>query len=219
MRPHRIPARTTLALVALCAGLTLTASVRPASAQFVACRANEQDPKDLMVITDQNTLQPWSLRKFPGHIVRSEPSPTGQYIAALTVDPTTKKDGMWTFVLQVIDRNGQTVVTAQSAHDFKFSPDGRFIAVTRGRRSKARRASFPRPRRSSTYRPRTGGRFRSSKTRPRSNGPRCPRTDSVSWGTGPPAARRCGSTKWRHGDADRPIIAGSVSLRTGSTTI
>lgn len=136
MNRHRVfglRLATATLTVTLFAGPIVVSGVRPAAAQFVACRPNDKNPKDLLVITDQNTLRPWSLRKFPGHIIRAEPSPMGRYIGVLTVDPTAKRNGLWTFVLQVLTEDGRVVATAKNAQDFKFSPDGGFIAVTLGR--------------------------------------------------------------------------------------
>lgn len=110
-----------------------TAAVPIARAEFLGCRTDQANPKDLLVITDRQTLRPWRLRQFPGSIAHSEPSTTGKYVGVLAVDPRTKVRGLWTFVLYVLDQRGQTVTRSNNAQAFKFSPDDRFIAITKGR--------------------------------------------------------------------------------------
>lgn len=107
--------------------------MRTAAAEFVGSRADEGNPKQLLVITDPDTLEARRFRTFPGRIIHCEPSPTGRYVGATVVDPTSKKAGLFSFVLHVIDERNRTIATARDAQDFRFSPDDRFVAITRGR--------------------------------------------------------------------------------------
>ena len=109
------------------------ASVPSAKAEFFGSRPDEQHPNRLLVITDPNTLEPSRFREFSGRIIHSEPSPNGRYVGVTIVDPASKKGGLFSFVLHVMDERSRTVASAKNAQAFKFSPDDRFVAIIRGK--------------------------------------------------------------------------------------
>lgn len=112
--------------------LTQAAWVPKAQAEFLGCRPDEDNPKDLMVISDRRTMRPWRLRRFRGNIVKSATSPTGRYIGALTVAGAHRR-GLWSFLFEVLDSRGRTVAATKMAQDFEFSPSDRYVAVMVGR--------------------------------------------------------------------------------------
>lgn len=117
----------------ICAACVVqTVALRSAWAQISGCRADDADPRRLMVITDPDKPEPKLLRAFERRILESEPSTNGLFVGALVLDPASDPEALRTFTLHVVDPKGKTVVTVDKAQAFKFSPDDRYVAVTVG---------------------------------------------------------------------------------------